>query len=392
MPIFIYSANEITILQKSFADENPLFADKPVYSGLAANNNKSNFIILTMPCKLKKLFYYFLIFNFIWGLSAEMNTTGIAGYFKGIFKSTTSIGLEITTTAAFFLYALSAYCFLWYFSKQKRQLLAYLFILAFIPVIILFRYVLEEIFCPAVFGFHNYNTGITMTGYLLDNKYFSIPYTAFGIIFYYVQSNKYKESEKMELQLEKRQAELYYLKSQINPHFLLNNLNNIYSLIYHKSDKSLFAVEQLCSLLQYMLYEKNDLVMLSDELRYLDNFISLQKLRYNFELPLDVSIDTKDENIKIAPFLLIPLVENAFKHSTLNDHTIPLTIHLSANSKRLQFKVENKKADFHKDSTSGIGITNVKRRLDLLYTGRHTFSIEENDTRYKTTLTINLER
>jgi two-component system LytT family sensor kinase len=101
--------------------------------------------------------------------------------------------------------------------------------------------------------------------YLQDNKYFSIPYTAFGIVYYFLQSNRYKEVEKNELELQNRQAELEYLKSQINPHFLFNNLNSIYSLIYHKSDKALKAVEQLSSLLRYMLYEKNKEVLLTEE-------------------------------------------------------------------------------------------------------------------------------
>ena len=93
----------------------------------------------------------------------------------------------------------------------------------------------------------------------------------------FLKSNRFKEAEKTELELQNRQAELEYLKSQINPHFLFNNLNSIYSLIYHKSDKALKAVEQLSSLLRYMLYEKNKEVLLTEEVDYLKNFIALQK-------------------------------------------------------------------------------------------------------------------
>lgn len=343
-----------------------------------------------MPVKIKQLFCYFLLFNLAWGMSMELNNGGIIKYFKSNFESPVRIGLEITSTISFFLYALSAYLFLWYFTKKKRQALALILILACIPVVILSRYFIEEISCEAVFGFHNYNTGTSISYYMLDNKFYSIPYTAFGMLFYFVQSNRFKESEKMELLIQNRQAELHYLKSQINPHFLFNNLNNIYSLVYHKSDKSLVAIEQLSSLLQYMLYEKNEEVLLADEIAYLKNFIALQKLRYNFEIPLSISIEVQDENVKIAPLLLIPLVENAFKHCDLHDSNMPLTVHLSEKDNILQLLVQNKKGKHEKDSVPGIGISNLKRRLALLYENEHTFRIEESATCYKTTLKLNL--
>lgn len=341
-----------------------------------------------MPFKFKQLLLYFLLFNFIWSISLGANNHNITGYFTGIFKNSTSFGLEITTTISFFLYTLSAYFFLWYCTKRNKQSAAFFLILLCIPPVILFRYLLEEMICPALFGFHNYNTSITLSYYFQDNKYYSIPFTAFGIIYYFLRSNRFKEAEKNELELQNRLAELEYLKSQINPHFLFNNLNSIYSLIYHKSDKALKAVEQLSSLLRYMLYEKSKEVLLRDEVDSLKNYIELQKLRFDYEIPLDIDIDNNISNEKIAPLLLIPLIENAFKHGDFKHTAFPLTIKLRNFNNVLSFIAENKKGQYQKDKLHGIGIANLKRRLALIYPDRHFFDIEESERSYKATLKI----
>lgn len=341
-----------------------------------------------MPFKFKQLFLYFILFNFIWSISLGANSGSFTGYFEGIFQSFTSFGLKITTTLSFFLYALSAYSFLWYCTNQKKQVVAFLLILLCIPAVILFRYFLEEILCPAIFGFQNYNPDTTLIYYLLDNKYFSVPYSAFGIVYYFLQSNRNKEAEKTELALQNRQAELEYLKSQINPHFLFNNLNSIYSLVYHRSDKALKAIEQLSSLLRYMLYEKSKEVLLTEEVNHLKNFIELQKLRFDYEIPLVINIDNKIENKLIAPLLLFTLVENAFKHGEFKHPEFPLAIQLLIVDNELCFMVENKKGQYQQDKPDGIGIANLKRRLALIYPNRYFFDIEESSTSYKATLKI----
>lgn len=370
------------------ADEILPFADVTVFYKLISIYFIAYVVSLPMPFKCKQLFLYFLLFNFIWSISSGANTGGFIGYFTGIFKDITAVGLKITTTVSFFLYTLSAYYFLWYCTKRKKQIAAFFIILLCIPLIILFRYFLEEIICPAIFGFQNYNPDTTLSYYFQDNKYFSIPYTAFGIVYYFIRSNHYKEVETRELEVQNRQAELEYLKSQINPHFLFNNLNSIYSLIYHQSDKALKAVEQLSSLLRYMLYEKNKEVLLTDEVDYLTNFIALQKLRFDYEIPLVFYIDNKNTSQTIAPLLLIPLVENAFKHGDFRHPEFPLSIQLRNSDKELSFVVENKKGAYQKDELHGIGIANLRRRLELIYPNRYFFDIKESEQSYKATLTI----
>lgn len=341
-----------------------------------------------MPFKFIQLLLYFLLFSIIWNFSIEANSGSLSTYFSSIFKNSASFWLKITSTVSFFLYAVVSYFFLWYYSKPKKQVVALLLILLCIPLVILFRYFLEEMICPVIFGFQNYYPGTHLYYYMQDNKFFSIPYTAFGIVFYFLQSNNYKDAEKNELALQNRQAELEYLKSQINPHFLFNNLNSIYSLIYHKSDKALKAVEQLSSLLRYMLYEKDKEVLITQEVDYLLSFIELQKLRFDYELPLIVNIEKKCGNEKIAPLLLIPLVENAFKHGDLKYAEFPLIIQLLNFNNGLKFVVENKKGQYQKDIHSGVGIANLKRRLELIYPNRYLFEIDETEKSYKATLNI----
>jgi two-component system, LytTR family, sensor kinase len=370
------------------ADEILQFADVTIIYNPNSNYFISYVVSLLMPFKFKQLLLYFILFNFIWSISLGANNGSFYSYFAAIFNNYTSFGLKITTTISFFLYALSGYYFLWYCTKRKKQAVAFFLILLCIPLVILFRYFLEEMICPVILGFQNYNPSTTLSYYLLDNKYFSIPYTAFGIVYYFLQSNRYKEVEKSELELQNREAELEYLKSQINPHFLFNNLNSIYSLVYHKSEKALKAIEQLSSLLRYMLYEKNIEVLVTEEVDYLKSFIELQKLRFDYEIPLVVNIDNKNSDKKIAPLLLIPLVENAFKHGDFKHPEFPLVIQLLNFNNELIFTTENKKGQYQKDKVNGIGITNLKRRLELIYPNRYLFDIEDNKKSYKATLKI----
>lgn len=334
--------------------------------------------------------YSFLLFYFTLSISLYASEIGIVNYFKNIFNSTATISLRITTIISFFAYSLSAYFFLWFFSKKSNIKLGLIIVLLFSPIVISFRYILEEMMLPFLFGFRNYNAETSFSFYLKDNIYFAIPYTAFGIVFYLIQSNYYNEIEKRELLNQNRLAELNFLKYQINPHFLFNNLNNIYSLIYHKSDNALIATERLSLLLRYMLYSKNEKVLLNEELEYLLSFIELQKLRFDFELPVNINIANTNNKLQIAPLLLIPIVENAFKHGDFKQKDDQLIIDICTKVNELNAIVANKKSNYKKDETQGIGIVNLKRRLELIYPTNFELEITESETHYKTSLKINL--
>ncbi len=199
------------------------------------------------------------------------------------------------------------------------------------------------------------------------------------------------EKIKTNLENEKLISELAFLKSQINPHFLFNSLNNIYSLAYQKSEKTPQAVLKLSEIMRYMLYESNEnKVSLDEEIRYLENYIELQKLRFKDKAYIKFEIDGDTENRKITPLVLISFVENAFKHGLATDKENPITIVLNVTSDKLFFQVINKKNNQNKDETGGIGLQNVKRRLDLLYKGAYRLHIEDTEAIYNCELYLNL--
>lgn len=193
------------------------------------------------------------------------------------------------------------------------------------------------------------------------------------------------------LESEKKNMELQFLKSQLNPHFLFNSLNNIYSLAYQKSDKTADAILKLSEIMRYMIYESNDSwVSLNKEVEYVQSFVELQKLRFKDGAAVEVTINGEIDGQKIVPLILISFVENAFKHGVANDPEDPIKINIIANQKILHFSVTNKKSKTNKDAMGGVGLNNVERRLQLLYPERYKLNIVNSATHYTTELMLDL--
>lgn len=202
------------------------------------------------------------------------------------------------------------------------------------------------------------------------------------------------ETEKQELQKAQAEAELQNLKSQLNPHFLFNTLNNIYSLIAINQDKAQYAVQDLSKMLRHVLYENNDnLVPIDREFEFMRSYIKLMSLRLSKTTHLDVSIPETGKGAMIAPLLFIPLIENAFKHGVSNTQESFINIQLELREDHwLHGLVVNSnypKKDNDR-SGSGIGIKNLKRRLELLYPGNFLFSTRTEDDRFIAELNIHL--
>jgi len=201
------------------------------------------------------------------------------------------------------------------------------------------------------------------------------------------ESQKYKD----ELIKERQASEIALLRSQVNPHFLFNTLNNIYSLVYNKSDEAPEAVMKLSSIMRYMLYDSNtDFVPLFKEVEYLNSFIELQQLRIPQKGFVELKVLGSMDNRIIAPMLLIPFVENAFKHGD-KTHEPGITIQLTLETNRLIFTVENYLRLVNQgtnDESGGFGLENIRRRLGLLYPEKHELTINITEEKYKVELSI----
>jgi sensor histidine kinase YesM len=199
------------------------------------------------------------------------------------------------------------------------------------------------------------------------------------------------ERLKEQLENEHLKTELAFLRSQINPHFLFNTLNNIYTLAYQQSNKTADAVMRLAWMMQYMLYDSNvEKVMLAKELDYIEQLIALQQLRIKERMALEYTVTGSPAGYTIPPLLLIPFVENVFKHGVLNDPANPAIIHLNIDNGKLLLHARNSINQHLKDETKGIGLVNVKRRIELLYTKASGYTIENSTTHFSVHLTLQL--
>lgn len=198
--------------------------------------------------------------------------------------------------------------------------------------------------------------------------------------------------KKEELEKQLVESELYHLKSQINPHFLFNTLNNIHTLVYKQAPSAPEAVMRLSSLMRYMIYESNEnTVPLSMEINYLQDYISLQQLRYKASPVVDIEIKGEMDSCHIAPLLFIHLLENAYKHSParLDPCNIKVCVEIKENT--LTFIVQNPIRKHHEnklEEPGGIGLANVRKRLTLLYPEKHTLEIKNSDEIFTVTLKI----
>lgn len=225
-----------------------------------------------------------------------------------------------------------------------------------------------------------------LTGYSMGSVFF------FGItrhIYYY---NRLRQAEQR-LRIEKQEAELNFLKAQTNPHFLFNTLNNIYALARDKSSQAPESILRLSKLLRFMLYEAGgSFIAVEQELKIISDYIELEKLRYDDSLRVNFNYDLEDSKQAIPPLLLIPLVENAFKHGVSETRGRPFVdIHLTLKERRLQFVVKNS-TELPKDATpvrEHIGLSNLRRQLELLYK-EYKLELEQGELEFKAVLTINL--
>jgi len=199
-----------------------------------------------------------------------------------------------------------------------------------------------------------------------------------------------------ELEQDRVSSELSFLKAQINPHFFFNTLNNIYALTHVNAEVSRKAIHQLSRMMRYVLYDtQNSTTMLSQEIAFIKDYISLMELRLTDVVKIDFTSPAALKDLAIAPMIFLPFIENAFKHGVSATQPSHIGITISQNDTLIELSVVNtiiKEQSNNLEEGSGIGLNNTKRRLDLLYPGKHTLIINEstNENIYLVHLTLNL--
>jgi len=202
------------------------------------------------------------------------------------------------------------------------------------------------------------------------------------------------EQEKQALQLQNTQSELALLKMQVSPHFLFNTLNNIDYLVTFDTEKASGSIAKLGAILRYMIYDAEvEKIALEKELKHIEDYIDLLRLRTSGENYLQYRLNGRPEQLRIAPMLFLPLIENAYKHSGVKEGENIINIGVQIERQNLQFVISNEYDTYRKPTSKagGLGLNIVKRRLDLIYPERHSLTITKDNKRFKVELNLELD-
>jgi len=274
--------------------------------------------------------------------------------------------------------------------KKKYGIFILLFLVMILLSSVIKMYVVGQLTDdPAIFS-----TGGDLKGRIYDNviPHFFLVIAGASFKLMFDQLNLQKKMA--ELAKDKAEAELNFLKSQINPHFLFNSLNSVYFLIDKNNSDARQALHKFSDMLRYQLYEANgEKIPIEKEIDYLQDYVHLQQLRKDENYKVQFNCSNEVKNFSIEPLLLIPFVENAFKHishKSKGDNFVKLD--LTRSNGYFEFSVENscEKGIYTTEQHGGIGMNNVKRRLELLYPGTHQLTVIDNEHRFKIDLKLKI--
>lgn len=321
---------------------------------------------MKIPVNKKRFWLYIWIgsaYLFFWAFHDLINQTPT--FFKRLVNNVWLIAYIVMLNFILFEYVLPFIKFTW-----KRLLLVPFLVFAMLMLysfgVYWWRFVGVEL--------HIY-TALRVHASVEEGTTYHAPYSFgsivfFGILRHIYDYRKLKQATQL-LRIEKQEAELNYLKSQTNPHFLFNTLNNIYSLARDKSPLAPESIMRLSKIMRFMLYDTSgDFISIEQELKVINDYIALEKLRYDTSLVVDFNYDIEDMKQALPPLLLIPLVENAFKHGVSETRDRPfINIHLSVNNRRLNFVVKNSadEGNVGRHIKENIGLSNLRRQLELQY-------------------------
>ncbi|NQW37138.1 MAG: histidine kinase [Flavobacteriales bacterium] len=348
--------------------------------------NLSQFISKTKLVPLHFLFWIGVWFFFVYFFSYNSTNTNYVTWFS-------SFLLPITMVTTYFVvyYLIPEYLLI---KKYKRFILYSIYTLIFSTYLIL----------VAIFGSFIFLSNMELKNmppmsrnyaFILILVYLVVFIVSFVSIlnnnFKTISKNKELQNKILETQLQIKNQELQYLKKQIHPHFLFNTLNTIYGFALKQSKDTPDIILKLSNLLDYILYQVNKpKVSLKEEILHIKEYIALEKIRFQDTLAISFRSDTISNDIQIAPMLLIPFVENAFKHGNLIDGFLTVEIDIKLNKNQLAFSISNSALkNTQNQNEAGIGLENIQKRLNLLYNKNYHLKIDNQNNSFVVNLIIN---
>ncbi|KOS04756.1 hypothetical protein AM493_00870 [Flavobacterium akiainvivens] len=338
----------------------------------------------------KKEILYHLIFWFLFvGLDQLLKSITVYNDLDSTWSILQNIGFLLLELLIFYLN------YLFICPKTIPNKKWSLLIIAQFGLIIVFpaiRFVYEEVLLFKLTGYHNYDVrDLNPLYYIYDNSYFSIRVLLFSLVGYFMKHLWNTNSQLNRLTIEKKQAELQALKNQLSPHFLFNSLNGFYSDLYDTNPGVAADILKLSEMLRYVTYEsENDMVLLKDEMVFLQNYIDLFKRRFDGKVAVTFTYPHDAGTHKIPSLLLIHFLENAFKHGITDDFDNPVVITLKTQAGRLIFTATNKYRVTQSYDEHGIGNKNISQRLHIMYPENHSLDIEQDARYYNVSLTLPL--
>lgn len=332
---------------------------------------------------INKSFYWHLI---LWFLYFFIN------FYNDIFYEDWTLPSGFYVLSYFSLIVFTFYLFYLFvapkFISKSRFVIALLFFFVFIVL----KFLLQEIFFPWIFEFNSNNlNSISISQYLEDNFFMAFVPAAAGTILHYFEQRRINEADQLKLINEKNEAELAFLRSQINPHFLFNTMSALHTRAFRLDSELADSIIKLSDILRYTLKSsQSHQIAIGDELKLIEDLIAIYKERFGEHCYANLEIIGTEFSQKFEPLLLMPFVENAFKHGVYSDPTNPIKFKLLIEKGQLFFSVQNKTKHQIKDEVSGIGLVNLKKRLQLMYPNKYDMEIKDDGNYYFASIKIQL--
>jgi len=345
--------------------------------------------------KLKIPFYYHIVLFLGLFLTYFFWDYGINN--KVAIVQQTTLYLWITSTfflSVFIVYVINFYTFCDWFLHKKKIHFYFLSIPFSLLIFAGVRYVIQEVIVYHIIGIHNYDVRDLEWGYYIrDNFFFGLPAVIFSALSYLFWQFQSTQQYNQELLLENKKAEFQMLKAQVSPHFLFNTLNSFYSQLILKDDEMASDVLVLSDLLRYVITEtEKDEAILSKEIQFIQNYIHLQKKRFEDQLYLDFSVEGNYGSEKILSSALIHFIENVFKHGKLNNPEQKASIAIKVKEDFLEISTFNYCVNGENYSSTGIGFENLIKRLEYMYKDKFVLEKTEENNTFKTYLKIPLKK